>query len=235
MLNAQLHTNDENALLEFLEDCAAVRLHFGYDYAEHRALLDELIAVGSVPASMQNVASNLMKALSLERPNHPLTPDAGTEMTRTALSEVQRLSQKLSRPRHIYHGTTAGKLEGISRLGLMPGSKSPWRGDEAVERQCSEHTFFTVTWTTAITFAQVAHYRSRGPKAGWARSPVVLRLPADGLALERDPLVSQPDCWMVPGGVSAASAQVRLSPFAGISKWKSIEEAGRRPAVARLT
>ena len=115
MLNAQLHTNDENSLLGLLENCAAVRLQFGYGCTEHRALLGELISASRVPASMQTVASNLMKALLLERPNHPLAPDAGTEMACAALSGLQRLSQKVSRPQYIYHGTTARRLEGISR------------------------------------------------------------------------------------------------------------------------
>lgn len=218
-----------NAILVFLEDCAAVSSIFDYDVTEHKVLLAGLISRQRVPASIMAVANDLMGALSLKQRRYN-ERDVAREQAHAALMAIQGLRRELSYPLHVYHGTTAGKLKAIMGEGLVPGSRSPWRNvGEDVKRQCNKYTFFTVPWTAAINFALLAYCRSRGPRSGWARSPVVLRFSTDGLALERDPLASEPNCLRVLGRVSAAGTAVRLSPFTGVSKWVPIEAACRKP------
>lgn len=221
------------AVLDFLEDCASVRGYFEYDVDQHRELLAELISCRGVPSTMTSLANTVLKALSIGW-GHPLGDDEGRELAGKALSSIQRMSVDLGRPLYVFHGTTAGRLEAIALSGIVPGSSSPWRGvGENIELQCSEYAFFTEAWTHAIDFAQIAHHRSRGPKTGWARAPVVLRLPVDGLTLERDPLATKPGCLRARGSVSAVRAEVRLSPFTGISSWLPIGTVSRSPATQR--
>lgn len=221
--------NSADTILEFLEDCAAVRASCEYDVSDHRELLVELISSGQVPAPMISIANNLTTALALER-GHLLCPDEGRDLAAAMFGSIWELSRELGKRLHVFHGTTAGRLGDIMEYGLVPGSSSPWRnaGSE-VELQCQQFTFFAKTWTDATDYAYLAHCRTRGPKTSWTRAPVVLRLPTDGLALERDPLASKPGCLRVPGRVSAVHAEVRLSPFIGISRWMPIGAACRKP------
>jgi hypothetical protein len=123
--------------------------------------------------------------------------------------------------RYVYHGTVYGRLTSIAEHGLMPAMRPLWRHTPRVRDHRKSSVFFTTTWRGAVWWADVAHRHSRGPRASLGRRPVVVRVPTDGLALERDNLATAPNCMLVRGIVSVANADV-LTELAGYPKWRPL-------------
>jgi hypothetical protein len=98
-----------------------------------------------------------------------------------------------------YHGTTLGRLDEISRDGLLPGRKPVWNRDQEIREYSETAVFLTDTWRGAVNWAQMAHLSSRGPRSGRARYPVVLRVSCANLQVEPDRVARARGCFMFRG------------------------------------
>jgi len=140
---------------------------------------------------------------------------------------------------HLYHGTVFGRLPSIVKDGLVPAMKPVWTANryvkESVQEYCKHAVFFTTSWRAAVTWAEAAHRRSRGPRDSLSRTPVIVRIPGDGLAIEPDRVAVAPKCVLVRGSVPAANAEVFVAPLQGFPTWTSLDSlvASRAPAAHR--
>lgn len=87
----------------------------------------------------------------------------------------QRLMD-MGAPLFVYHGTILGNLSSIRRHGLTPAARAVWTRREYLKERCATSVFFSTSWRGAVTWAHAAHARSRGPRAGRHRRPVVIRM-----------------------------------------------------------
>jgi len=122
---------------------------------------------------------------------------------------------------YVYHGTVFGRLASIAEHGLIPAMRPVSRHTARVRNHGKRAIFFTTTWRGAVWWADVAHRHSPGPRASPGRRPVILRVPADGLALQHDSSATAPNCMLVRGVVPIADADV-LTELAGYPNWEPL-------------
>jgi len=141
------------------------------------------------------------------------------------LASLLDLAQKVGGTRYVFHGTIQGRLEPIASEGLQPGSNSAWHSNPSLKSRCFDCVFFADTWRAAANWAQMSAAKARGPIMGKFRQPVVVRMSADGLTLEKDKWAVLPGSLMVRGPVGVSDASVFLGPLVGFPIWVPLADA----------
>ena len=207
---------------EILGECFDALQAPGWDpehWDEHLRLLDTLTCSDDEPENVRRLAKQVTDRMRRARksdfgnvllPNDPL------------YDEIESALWQRNAPQFVYHGTIFGRLRSIERQGLVPGRQPVWKQD--LRERCSVGVFLSRTWRTAAGFADWAHLRSRGPRDGLGRTPVVIRLPLKGFAVEKDRLAVRHDCVVVNGPVGVEAADVFLPPLTGMPRWRSLRE-----------
>ncbi|MDP2847365.1 MAG: hypothetical protein Q8O35_04150 [Humidesulfovibrio sp.] len=190
----------------------------------HLLLLDE---ASKEPSHSEHLQETLKEVADIFRnpgsinPDHdPSSPKARAESLAAALS--QELGQ--AGPRYIFHGTIWGRLAGIANEGLVPGRFTVWNDDVASRKYCDSAVFFTASWRRAVWWADAAHHCSRGRRDSKHRTPVIIRISADGLRLEPDQRAVFPGCLMVRSTVSLVDPHVISGQFSGFPIWRPLAE-----------
>jgi hypothetical protein len=213
-------------LAAFLADCADVLASPGYDPEHlegHAARIEALVQAGRRASDLVSLLEEVRPVIERLRSS----PIAFLEMSSKRLDELSAALMTAAndagwRP-YLYHGTVFARLPQIHREGLKPGEVPVWRTERLLQR-CSEAVFFAVGWRSAANFASYTSARTRGPKDGPGRRPVVLRLPAGGLDVEVDTWATTDGCRMVRGSVPMAGADVFLPPLHGVPTWRPLAE-----------
>jgi hypothetical protein len=223
-------------LLELFIECADALDGMHYDGNErgtHLQLINEALEKNSTPEParilLRRVAQQFGKysttSLDILLVNKP--------------KEIAALSSELREylgpSRYVYHGTIQGRVSCIADEGLVPGKHNVW-SEAFVSRQLlNQAVFFDTSWRGAMSWAQIAHYRSRGARNGFHRTPVVLRLPTSGLEIFTDPLASKSGCAFVRGQVAVGKADIIAGDVRGVPEWQPIANylMGRRTSSPR--
>lgn len=125
--------------------------------------------------------------------------------------------------RFVYHGTTFGRLASIIARGLVPGAPAVWRTPDLAEHVAGR-VFLTAGLNGAQNWATVAHRRSRGRRDSKPRRPIIIRIPADNLALASDPRAMASDCLMSERTIDVRGAEGLLAGSHGPLDWRSLAE-----------
>jgi hypothetical protein len=213
---------------EFLLECAdALELASidGTDRDAHFAKIAKLVTSTQPSADakvlLQEAGTKMRELSRMTSLQIAVQPDTQARVIASQLRAL--IPRDLARP-YIYHGTVHGRLASIAAVGLVPAFKPVWKEGAHVEAHAKTAVFFTESWRSAVTWAEVAHFRSRGRRSSVARRPVVIRVSSDGLAIERDVVATAPGCLLVLGTVPAASAHVFVS-MRGYPDWINIHKA----------
>lgn len=194
---------------------------------QHRAHVREALASAGLSEGIQSALQLMDQRFSMYRRGDPQCMFVSRDDQDQFERQIAELTSALNLPRYVYHGTTAGRLQSICAEGLLPGRAPVWQGaseEEEVLRLLSDDgVFFAQSWRSAMhTWAYVAHLRSRGRKDSLKRVPAVIRMPATGLDLEKDPCAATP-CWMVRERVPVEGAEVIVGLDTSFPQWQSID------------
>lgn len=193
----------------------------GDDRETHLQLVGAAVNDNHLDAALRKVLLEVVDIFRHQGMVHPLDdPDPRTERLVTALTHEAGEAV----PRYVYHGTIFGRLPLIAKEGLVPGGSKVWRQGEELRPHCDSAVFFTPSWREAIQWAMAAHCHSHGPSKGRHRMPAIIRLPANGLALEPDPRAAAPGCLMVRSSVPLADPHVILGKLSGFPNWRPLAE-----------
>ena len=129
----------------------------------------------------------------------------------------------LGGPRFVYHGTTLGRLESIRQHGLLPDQAAVWK-EGHLQQHRESGIFFADTFGGAEGWACFAFSRCRGRRASIKRRALVLRLPAEGLILDRDRRAMAPGCLVSRQAVDVSSAEWALAGSGQVPHWRGIRE-----------
>lgn len=207
---------------ELLVECLDA-LIFSYESRkEHCRLVKVALDTQELSKNARSALIHLSDRLSLHNSGNPLSI---FNSAKERLAFEQSIRQELNfknLPSYIYHGTIARNLKGIAENGLKPGERPVWTSkdlDESIRKSSDSGVFFSDNWRVAMgVWAFHAHHKSRGPKAGANRKPVVIRIQRAKLALERDPLAANPS-WMFRGIVPVQDAEVIMGFDVEFPKW----------------
>jgi len=192
----------------------------------HYARISELAASKELPARV----IDLLQAIE-DRMRHLATLDElevavqDRERDRAMAEELRGLAAPSKS--YLYHGTVFGRLKSIQRQGLVPAKLPVWTNREHVKAHCRDAVFFTGTWRRAVTWADTAHLHTRGRRDSAARRPVIIRVPAEGLVVESDPVAMAPGCLLVRGAVSTSEAEIFVAPLVGFPHWQRLSDLAR--------
>jgi hypothetical protein len=220
-----LDTETQNALVELADALEGV----AFDPTDRKAHYHRIAAILKSNSADTDLIKLLKATAARMRKLSTMRTADFISLNRTA---DQRLASGLralapSAPHYIYHGTVFARLVSILEHGLIPAKRPVWRNTPAIKKHSRSAVFFATTWRGAAWWADVAHLHSRGPRISQGRRPVVLRLPSQGLLVERDTLAAAPHCLLVRGPVSIKGAEV-LTTLSGYPEWKSLETAVRQ-------
>ena len=197
---------------------------------EHCRLIQIALDTQKLAKNDRNALTRLRTRLNLHVSGAPWSMFNSIE---ERLTFKQSIAQELTfenLPDYVYHGTIARNLKGIAENGLKPGERPVWNSkdlDESIRKSSDSGVFFSDSWRVAMgVWAFNAHHKSRGPKAGFNRMPVVIRIHRANLALERDPLAANPS-WMFRGSVPVQDAEVIMGFDVGFPEWVPLHLAAR--------
>lgn len=197
---------------------------------EHCRLIQVALDTQEMSKNDRNAMTRLRTRLNLHDSDIPWSMfDSNEARLAFKRSIIQELTfQNL--PDYVYHGTIARNLKSIDEIGLQAGVNPVWRGkgiSESVRKSSDSGVFFTDSWRVAMgNWAYMAHQKSRGPKAGANRKPVVIRINRAKLDLERDPLALSAS-WMVKGSVPVQDAEVIMGFDVEFPEWVPLHLAAR--------
>lgn len=129
---------------------------------------------------------------------------------------------------YLYHGTVFGRLERIAREGLRTGAEPVWKSDESLKAHLDGAVFFMDTWRGAIRWAHSAHIFSKGPRAGKARYPVILRVHADQYEVEPDLRANAWGSLMVQSNIPADAIELLVEIGKPLPRWEPLGDAFER-------
>jgi hypothetical protein len=223
----------EHTYAEFLQECADALTVPAWDWRErnrHLEVLQHHLSAPSTPPQeadlLQEVKTEFERQLVLSNPMH--APLLGS--CRCLVVRLQTVAAANGGRQYLYHGTVYGRVKAIAKAGLRPGAKPVWRED-GLRGYSDEAVFFSITWRGAAQWAEIAHLHSRGPRAGIARKPVVIRVPAATISAEPDTRAAAPGCVMVRGVVDVGAADVLRGDLKGYPSWEPL----RRTAFGAYT
>jgi hypothetical protein len=195
---------------------------------QHYARISDLVTTAKLQPRVIELLRSIesrMRALASLNVLDMVVSDRGPD--RAVAVELRSLVS--SERSYVYHGTVFGRLASIAKDGLVPAMKPVWTNREHIRDHCRQAVFFTTTWRGAAQWADMAHRRARGRRDSLVRRPVVIRLPAGELTIERDPLAMAPGCLLVHGEVATANADVFVGPLAGFPRWQPLASMSRAP------
>jgi hypothetical protein len=143
-------------------------------------------------------------------------------------SDLVRALENLGVDRFVYHGTVQSRLASILKHGLMPAKRPVWKAQD-IREHCASGVFFTEAHQKALFYAEVAQTKTRGPRNGVGRLPVVIRLPQNGLPLEPDRRATIPGCVFVRGCVDVRGAKVWIAESGEAPVWQDLELLVNKP------
>ena len=188
----------------------------------HVQVLIETLTAAELAPSLRSILEQALCEFQ-KGPVHPLDTEARETCAKLA-SRLAAWMKEANVPRFVYHGTIYGRLSSIQRYGLVPGANPVWKERYVSRQHCDGAVFFELTWRSALNWAMSAHSSSRGPRKGRHRTPVVLRLPMAGLALEPDPKAITPLSCMVRAAVPLIAPYVLVGTNMGFPAWRSLPE-----------
>ena len=215
------------ALDELLLECLEALEYSGMDGDQretHIQFLAQSASDSRLSAELREILKEVADIFLRQRGIDPMQYVMSKSIHRERVAAL--LSKELGpvAARYVYHGTIFGRLAGIAKDGLVPGRFQVWSDDYVPREHCDTAVFFTKTWRGAIWWAQTAHLRSRGRRGGRHRTPAIIRLPANGLALEPDPRAAAPGCLMVRSSVLLAAPHVISGQLSGFPLWRPLAE-----------
>lgn len=148
-----------------------------------------------------------------------------TRRQQTLVDRLRSTAGAIEGPRYMYHGTTYGRLASIRDSGLKAGSGGIWDRYPHLKSRCAEFVFLADRWRIAAFFASASRASARGPRISRARLPVVLRMNADNLSVEPDPLAALRGCWTVRGPLAPADFDVTIGGGNFLPQWVSLDVA----------
>jgi hypothetical protein len=208
---------------ELLVECLDALNSYGESREEHCRLLQAALDTDEMTEKSRSALARLRTRLNSHVSNNPWSMfQTNEERLAFKQSIVQDLSSQ-NLPSYAYHGTIVKNLKGIAEDGLQPGRSPVWTGkadtSANVRANSDSEVFFSEGWREAMgMWAYTAHAKSRGPKNGVNRKPVVIRISRAKIALERDPLARNPS-WMVKGSVSVQDAEVIIGFDVEFPQW----------------
>lgn len=149
----------------------------------------------------------------------PLSFEAGS--SENLVERLRALAVSHGAEQYLYHGTILGRIGQIRRSGLKPGEKPVWK-TETERAHSDEAVYFSETWRGAAWWAYTAHLQSRGRRDGRHRQPVVIRIPADGLDMEKDIVATTHGCVRVRGTIDVSSGHLLQGELRGYPFWKPL-------------
>jgi hypothetical protein len=210
---------------DLIEECADALSGYPFDEnrAHHRDAIETALRSDVLSSELSDLLSKAVEVFRSEAEvGYPLRAIEGRAKARS-LAEAIRESHFDGVSRFLYHGTVYGRLPSISESGFIPGAAPVWKRDQGLRGFSDGAVFFTNTWRGAVLWAVSAHIFGRGPKAGLARRPVILRTPAVGLVAEPDPRANAYGCFMVEGVVRTDDTQLLVCLSDGLPRWAPLD------------
>jgi hypothetical protein len=226
------HTTLKNRMNinELLVECLDALSSSEGSTEEHCRLIQVALDTQKLAKNDRNALTRLRTRLNLHVSGIPWSMFNSNE---ERLNFKQSITNELTfknLPEYVYHGTIARHLKSIAEIGLQPGKSPVWSGkgiSESVRKSSDSGVFFTDSWRVAMgNWAYMAHRKSRGPKAGANRKPVVIRINRAKLILERDPLALSASL-MVKGSVAVHDAEIIMGFDVGLPEWVPLHLAAR--------
>jgi hypothetical protein len=216
-------TTMDQAFVDIVLECAAALEATGFDGAvrdTHRAHIGRLLSSAPLESHAKEVlriSDTLMREFATNPPGL-FTPEQ-IQTYRSAALQLRALVPPDSARQYVYHGTICGRLASIAEHGLIPGHTPVWKGRPHIETHSKSAVFFATSWRGAAWWADVTHFHSRGRRDSHSRLPAVIRVAAEGLAVEPDVLAAQPGCVLVHSKVSTVATEVFVGPLRGYPEW----------------
>jgi hypothetical protein len=214
------HTTTGDVLLEIADalDMAIIDARRRESHYSHIGAILESDAASSRVKALMELAEARMRILAcLSEMEIAVADRADDHLIASELCSIA-----FPRRPYVYHGTVFARLLSISERGLVPAMYPVWKNSLAVRNHSAGAVFFTTSWRLAVSWADVAHRTSRGPRGSRGRRRVIVRVPAESLALEPDPLAASPNCLLVRSVVSTLNADV-LIDLKGYPDWTPLK------------
>lgn len=220
-MNCEFHPS----LQDLLSECFDAVIHCPWDddnRIDHLFFLNMFISRRNLDENTYALLNNIIKNLSTKT-RFFISNDEQKENDILAKQIHSRMSD-LNFEKYVYHGTIFGRIKDILNKGLLPGENPVWKEPLVSRQHCNDAVFFSLTWRNAMSWAESAHHRSRGPREGNFRRPVVLRIPMTGLNLEHDPLSMRSGSYMVRSSVPLKDPHVIIGRQGGFPIWRPLAE-----------
>jgi hypothetical protein len=189
-------------LNELLLECADALTVPTWDHdkrEEHVALIEETLLRENTPHEIRELLRSAAEIFREDQKKRAIAFAADNIRHTVGLKLAASIQSKVDcpMPAFIYHGTIYGRLTDILNNGLLPRKNPVWKEEDVPGKRIAKAVFFDLTWRGALGWAEIAHLKSKGRRAGRHRTPVVIRLSTGQLVLEQDPFATKGGCVMV--------------------------------------